>query len=70
MSPVENNIHKFKIAREQGTWPGDNMRPWNEEIDGKALKDLMDKKADIERFYIQRNEGTGSKPVVRKPIKM
>jgi hypothetical protein len=70
MEAVENNIHKFKIAREQGTWPGDNMRPWNEEIDGKALKDLMDKKSDIERFYIQRNEGTGSKPVVRKPIKM
>ena len=70
MEAVEDNIHKFKIAREQGTWPGDNMRPWNEEIDGKALKDLMDKKSDIERFYIQRNEGTGSKPVVRKPIKM
>ena len=57
MVAVNEDIKKHRIAKNQNNWDSDqNMRPWNEEIDGEYLQKLLDRKKDIEAFYTQTNE--------------
>ena len=71
MVAVDKDIRDHEVAKEQGSWSGDeNMRPWNEAIDGKYLQQLLDRKKDIEAFYVQTNERIEPTGGVRKPVKL
>jgi len=70
MVAVYEDIKKHEVAKMQGSWDSDqNMRSWNEEIDGKYLQKLLDRKKDIEDFYTQTNERiqpTGGVQTIKK----
>jgi len=70
MVSVNEDIKKHRIAKNQSSWDSDqNMRPWNEEIDGEYLQKLLDRKKDIEAFYTQTNERiepTGGVQTIKK----
>ena len=71
MVAVDKDIRNHEVAKEQGSWSGDeNMRPWNEAIDGKYLQQLLDRKKDMEDFFIQTNERIEPTGGVRKPVKI